>query len=204
MINIPAYVDPVTLATFPLDIPIWKSPEGGPLMITALRGIRRQEIDKVTRSLWRYRSALPIDIENPNTLGEGCTPIVQRSFMGARCSFKLEWFSPTGSFKDRGASVMLSCLRQQGIDSVIEDSSGNGGAAIAAYAAAGGMKAHVYVPQSTSPAKIAQTRAYGAAIIKVPGPREAAETAAIKAASGVFYAGHNWHPFFLQGAKTLG
>ncbi len=89
MINIPAYVDPVTLATFSLDIRIWKSPEGGPLMLTPLPGIRRNEIDKDRRSLWRYRSALPINIDNPITLSEGCTPLVQRSLRGARCSFSL-------------------------------------------------------------------------------------------------------------------
>ena len=173
-------------------------------MLTQLPGIRRREIDKDTRSLWRYRAALPINVKKPITLGEGCTPLLERSFRGTTCSFKLEWFSPTGSFKDRGASVMLSCLKQQGIDSVVEDSSGNAGAAIAAYGAAGGIRVKVFVPQSTSTAKIAQARAYGADIIGVPGPREAAEEAAMKAAPMTFYASHNWHPFFLQGTKTLG
>ena len=53
-------------------------------------------------------------------------------------------------FKDRGASVMLSLLREQGVTEVLEDSSGNGGAAVAAYAAAGGMAATIFVPASTS------------------------------------------------------
>ena len=61
-------------------------------------------------------------------------------------AFKQEWFAPTGSFKDRGATVMISTLRQQGIDRVLEDSSRNGGAAIAAYAAAGGMRVKILVP----------------------------------------------------------
>ena len=76
---------------------------------------------------------------------------------------------PTGSFKDRGASVMLSLLRAQGVTSVLEDSSGNGGAAIAAYAAAGGMQVKILVPASTSPAKTVQSRASGASIELVPG-----------------------------------
>jgi threonine synthase len=118
--------------------------------------------------------------------------------------FKLEWFAPTGSFKDRGTSVMLSILRQQGISSVLEDSSGNGGASVAGYGAAGGMQVKVLVPASTSPAKITQVRAYGADVELIPGPREATEAAAIAQSSQIFYASHNWHPFFLQGTKTLG
>ncbi len=111
---------------------------------------------------------------------EGCTPLHRGSFDGKKCSFKLEWFSPTGSFKDRGASVLISCLKQQGIDRILEDSSGNGGAAIAGYGAAAGMAVKVLVPASTSPAKIIQTRAYGAEIELIPGPREATEGAAME------------------------
>ena len=58
---------------------------------------------------------------------------------------------PTGSFKDRGASVMLSLLRDQGVRAVLEDSSGNGGAAVAAYAAAGGMARHDHGPRIDQP-----------------------------------------------------
>ena len=199
-----AYLDPVTQARYPLDQPIWRSPTGGPLLLTDLPGIRRDEIDVATRSLWRYRAALPLDIAQPITMGEGCTPLHPTRFRGTPCQFKLEWFSPTGSFKDRGASVMLSSLRQQGIEAVLEDSSGNGGSAIAGYGAAGGMTVKVLVPEATSPAKVAQARAYGAEIVLVPGPREATEAAAIELASEMFYASHNWHPFFLHGTKTLG
>ncbi len=117
--------------------------------------------------------------------------------------FKLEWFSPTGSFKDRGASVMLSILRGQGVTRVLEDSSGNGGAAIAAYAAAGGLAAKILVPASTAPGKTVQMRAYGAEIELIPGTRQDASDAAARQADTIFYAGHNWQPFFLQGTKTL-
>lgn len=200
----PAYLDPRTRKTYPLDPPIWRSPDGGPLMMTDLPGIGRHDIDQGCRSLWRYRAAFPMQVDSPVTMGEGCTPLHRGAFDGLPCSFKLEWFSPTGSFKDRGASVMVSCLRQQGIDSILEDSSGNGGAAIAGYGAAAGMKVKVLVPESTSPAKVAQARAYGADIELIPGPRDATEAAAIEQASRIFYASHNWHPFFLQGTKTLG
>jgi threonine synthase len=122
---------------------------------------------------------------------------------GASALVKCEWFMPTGSFKDRGASVMLSLLRAQGVAHVLEDSSGNGGAAVAAYAAAGGMRAKILVPASTSPAKTVQSRASGAEIELVPGSRQDCADEALRQAKDIFYASHNWHPFFLHGTKTL-
>ena len=76
--------------------------------------------------------------------------------------FKCEWYNPTCSFKDRGTTVMLSLLRQQGVSAVLEDSSGNGGASVACYAAAGGLDATIMAPDSTSPSKTVQMRAHGA------------------------------------------
>ncbi len=160
-------------------------------------------IDTGNRSLWRYAAALPVDVPDPITMGEGCTPLVSRRWRGVPTLFKLEWFSPTGSFKDRGASVMLSMLRSQGVTRVLEDSSGNGGAAIAAYAAAGGIAAKIFVPASTAHGKTVQMRAYGAEIELIAGTRQDVSDAAIRQAATTFYAGHNWQPFFLQGAKTL-
>ena len=117
--------------------------------------------------------------------------------------FKLEWFAPTGSFKDRGASVMVSALRQLGVDRILEDSSGNGGAAIAAYAALAEMKAKVLVPASTQPAKTVQARMYGAEVELVAGSRQDTADEAVRQAEHMFYASHNWQAFFLQGTKTL-
>ena len=199
----PAYVDPTSGQTYPISEPRWRSDAGAPLMITALPGIGRDMIDTGKRSLWRYAAALPVDVSDPITMGEGCTPLVSRRWRGAPALFKLEWFSPTGSFKDRGASVMLSILRDQGVTRVLEDSSGNGGAAIAAYAAAGGLAAKILVPASTSPDKTVQMRAYGAEIELIPGTRQDVSDAAVRQAATIVYAGHNWQPFFLQGTKTL-
>jgi threonine synthase len=98
---------------------------------------------------------------------------------------------------------MLSILRSQGVTKVLEDSSGNGGAAIAGYAAAGGLAAKILVPASPSPDKTVQMRAYGAEIELIPGTREDVSDAAARQAEAIFYAGHNWQPFFLQGTKTL-
>jgi threonine synthase len=197
------YLNPRTGETLPLDAPRWCGPDRAPLLLTPLPGIRREEVGVGVRSLWRYRAAFPLQPDEPITMGEGCTPLVRRTLHGAPALLKCEWFMPTGSFKDRGASVMLSLLRTQGIDAVLEDSSGNGGAAIAAYAAAGGLRATIMVPASTSPAKTVQMRAYGAQVELVPGTRQETGEAAIRRSETMFYASHNWHPFFLQGTKTL-
>ncbi|HXZ17554.1 MAG TPA: pyridoxal-phosphate dependent enzyme [Roseiarcus sp.] len=199
----PAYLDPATGETYPIAEPRWRSPAGGPLAITPLPGIGRDRIDAGTRSLWRYAAALPLDVREPITMGEGCTPLVFRRWRGAEVGFKLEWFAPTGSFKDRGASVMLSVLRQQGVTKALEDSSGNGGAAIAAYAAAGGIEAKILVPASTEPGKTVQMRACGAEVELIPGTRQKTAEEALRQAETIFYASHNWQPFFLQGTKTL-
>lgn len=198
-----AYLDPGTGQTFPLDPPRWCGPDRAPLLLTPLPGIGRADIDTATRGLWRYRAALPMRTDAPISLGEGGTPLLRRRLHGADVHLKCEWFMPTGSFKDRGASVMLSLLRAQGVTHVLEDSSGNGGAAVAAYAAAGGMRATIMAPESTSPAKTVQMRAHGAAVELIPGDRQATSDAAVARARDIFYASHNWHPFFLHGTKTL-
>jgi threonine synthase len=198
-----AYLDPRSGETFPIDQPRWCGRDLAPLLLTPLPGITRDRIDQSERSLWRYRAALPLAVERPISLGEGCTPLVKRRVAGVEVLVKCDWFMPTGSFKDRGASVMLSLLRQQGIGAVLEDSSGNGGAAVSCYAAAGGMAATIMAPESTSPAKTVQMRAHGAVVELVPGPRQATSDAAVARASAIFYASHNWQPFFLQGTKTL-
>ncbi|HVZ09185.1 pyridoxal-phosphate dependent enzyme [Rhodopila sp.] len=198
-----AYLDPRSGATYPLDQPRWCGPDGAPLLLTPLPGLAPDDIDHSLRSLWRYRAAFPLLPETPISLGEGLTPLLEARVADAPVRLKCEWFNPTCSFKDRGASVMLSLLRAQGIDHVLEDSSGNGGAAIAAYAAAGGMRATILTPDSTSPAKTVQMRAHGAAVDLIPGTRQDTADAAVARSASVFYASHNWHPFFLHGTKTL-
>ncbi len=151
-----SYVDPENGITYPLTQARWRSDQGRALMITPVPGMGKSEIDAGNRSIWRYRAALPLPITAPVSLGEGLTPLVEQSYEGAPLHFKLEWFAPTGSFKDRGASVMISYLRQVGISSILEDSSGNGGAAVAAFGAAAGLKVRILCPESTQAAKIAQ------------------------------------------------
>ena len=198
-----AYLDPRTGRTYPLATPRWCGDDQAPLLLTPLPGITRDAIRAEDRSLWRYAASFPFIPDDPISMGEGCTPLVSRVIGGASALLKCEWFAPTGSFKDRGASVMLSLLRAQGVMDVLEDSSGNGGAAVSAYAAAGGMNATIFVPASTSPAKTVQSRASGAAIQLIPGSRQDCADAALAESARIFHASHNWHPFFLHGTKTL-
>ncbi|KND59918.1 Threonine synthase [Candidatus Burkholderia verschuerenii] len=198
------YVEPLSGTTYPLDTPRWCSDDRRPLLISPLARMSRDNIVRQLRSQWRYRASLPVEIVSPISMGEGCTPLIQKAWDDHRPHFKLEWFSPTSSFKDRGTTVMLSMLRQQGITSVLEDSSGNGGASVAAYGAAGAMRVKIVAPAHASPAKIAQMRAYGAEVQLVDGPRQTCEDEAVRQSASIFFANHNWQPFFLEGTKSVG
>jgi threonine synthase len=189
-------------ARYPLEVPRWRGDDGSPLLVEPLPGIIRAEIDSGTRSQWRYAKALPLELQ-PVSLGEGCTPLLRLTLDGIELAVKPEWFNPTASFKDRGTTVMVSLLRHQGVDRMLEDSSGNGGASVAAYAAAAGIHAKILAPDSTSEAKTLQSRMHGAALELVPGPRQATADEAVRQSEQIFYASHNWHPFFLQGTKLF-
>ena len=190
--------------SYDLAIPRWCGDGGGPVILSSLPGIRKEDIDTGQRSLWRYRKSFALDYLRPVSLGEGLTPLLKRNFLGHDFHFKLEWFNPTGSFKDRGTSLVASTLALQGIEKALTDSSGNGGSSLSAYCTAAGVPLKVIVPSSTSQSKVTQAAAYGAELELIPGGRDAAQDAALEQSKHTFYAGHNWHPFFLDGIKTIG
>jgi threonine synthase len=173
-------------------------------MLSPLSGMGKEEIDLREPSQWRYRRALALDYRHPISLGEGCTPLLLRRYEGIDIHFKLEWLNPTGSFKDRGTSLIASTLSAQGITRALTDSSGNGGSSLSAYCAAAGIAIKVLVPATTSPSKITQARAYGAEVELIVGGRDAVQAAALEQAQDRYYIGHNWHPYFLDGIKMLG
>lgn len=96
------YLDPRSGRTYPLDALRWRGDDGAPLTVRPRPGIGPGSIENSTRSLWRYRAALPGAITRPVSLGEGCTPLIEGSWGDQDVHFKLEWFNPSGSFKDRG------------------------------------------------------------------------------------------------------
>ena len=140
------YVDSISGAKYSLDSPRWRGDAGGHLNLGDAPGLTRREIDVSVNSLWRYRKALLVDATDAVTLGEGWTPLVPGEWEGVPVLFKLEFMMPTGSFKDRGMTVMVSYLRSRGVTEVLEDSSGNAGASLSAYAAAAGMRCRILVP----------------------------------------------------------
>jgi len=197
------YIDSISGATYSLESPRWRGDSGGPVNLGEAPGLRRREIDQSIRSLWRYRQALLVDAADAITLGEGWTPLVPATWSGLPAAFKLEYLMPTGSFKDRGMTVMVSYLRSRGVRQVLEDSSGNAGASLSAYAAAAGMNARILVPETASFPKIAQIAAYGADVVTIRGSRQDVAEAALAMSREIFYASHNWQPFFAEGTKTL-
>ena len=189
---------------YSLNEPRWQCRCGSVLDIRMEVRFARDKINKRKPTLWRYREALPVRHDaGIISFDEGFTPLVLMRFQGFRVGLKLEFLFPTGSFKDRGATVLVSKINELGIKEVVEDSSGNAGAAIAAYCAAAHIDCNIYVPGSTSAAKLTQMRMYGAKLVRIPGSREEAAEAALKIAQKTYYASHYWNPLFLQGTKTF-
>jgi threonine synthase len=197
------YIDPITSATYSTDTARWCSDSGGYLNLTPGAGLKRGDIDTSRYSVWRYAKAIGVDDKHAVTMGEGWTPLLDGEWNDASVRFKLEFVMPTGSFKDRGMTVMVSYLKSLGIDHVLEDSSGNAGASLSAYAAAAGMRCRILVPETASYPKIAQIAACGADVVTIRGTRQDVADAAMHMSSEIFYASHNWQPFFAEGTKTL-
>jgi threonine synthase len=153
------------------------------------------------RGLWAFAEFLPV--ERHVSLGEGWTPLVDAADWDAE--FKLDYVFPSGSFKDRGAATTLSRAVEEGAERVLEDSSGNAGAAIATYAARAGLDARVFVPASVKPSKLRAIERAGAEVVRVEGRRAAATEACIEQveAGEGWYASHAWNPAFFAGTATM-
>ena len=187
---------------------LWRCPCGAHFSLVSEFFMNQNMIDYRQNGFWRYSKALPIDdINSAVKIGEQYTPLVKRNWSDKRVYFKYD-ILPTGSYKDRGIAVMLNRLRELGVKSVYEDSSGNAGASIAGYCAAAGIPCEVLVPESTSRGKCVQIETYGAILTKIPGPRNAASFAAIERKPDEHdryknvYSSHNWSPYFAHGVKT--
>jgi threonine synthase len=162
-------------------------------------------IDRDRPGIWSYKETfgIPQAVE-PVSLGEGNTPLVKDEIEGKKVAFKLEYLNPTGSFKDRGTSVLISFMSWLGIKTAVEDSSGNAGASFAAYAARSGIRGRVFIPESASGPKRTQIEAYGIDLELIPGPRSnAAEAVKRESELGTFYASHVYHPHVLAGCATV-
>lgn len=188
-----------------MDTRDWQCACGGLFDLAPWPAFDAGKITLAKRGLWRYQALLPLDPSwEPVTLGEGDTPLVSIDWQGRTVHLKVEGQEPTGSFKDRGAAVLVTALRGMGIQRVVEDSSGNAGASLAAYAARAGLTCDVCVPSQVVEPKLAQMAAHGAEVIQIKGRREYSALAAWAAAAhGAYYASHVYHPHFLAGVETL-
>ena len=155
------------------------------------------------------------------TLGEGMTPLVDADAAETNrgdtpedpwnAAFKLEYVLPTGSFKDRGATTTLTRAVELGVDRVVEDSSGNAGAAIATYAARAGIDAEVYVPADAKESKLRAIRRAGATPVRIEGSRADVTDACVATLGGTdagesdpaWYASHAWNPAFFEGTAAF-
>lgn len=153
----------------------------------------------------RYRKSFPLPTGAPiPSLGEGNTPLVEDRLYDKAVFFKCEYLNPTGSFKDRGAVVLVAALLAQGVEAAVEDSSGNAGAAFAAYAARAGIQARVFIPDYASGPKRRQIEFYGAEVVRILGPRSnTAKAVRREAEGGAVYASHVYMPHGLAGMATV-
>ena len=161
------------------------------------------EIDHNEWSMFRYRKFMALDGDawKSITMGEGLTPVIP---FDEDVLFKMDYCMPTLSFKDRGAAALISHCKSIGVNSVVQDSSGNAGNSVAAYSARAGIACEIFVPEGTSPKKIDMIRAHGATCTVVPGSRDhCADVCRSKVTDeGLYYANHVYNPFFYEGTKT--
>jgi len=184
---------------------LWRCVCGGALeLLVPTPHIRPDFIRQQPPGLWRYVEALP-PLAHHVSLGESITPFIPCVHRGRELWLKCDYALPTGSYKDRGAAILMSHLQELGIRRVVEDSSGNAAASLAAYAARAGIEIEVFCPATASPGKLAQIQLYGATLRLVAGPRQRTTEALERhvTESGDFYASHLWHPYFLEGVKTM-
>jgi threonine synthase len=165
--------------------------------------LRREDITGRVASMWRYAEVLPD--AKPVTLGEGFTPMLpSREYPGVYV--KDEGLNPTGSFKARGMSAAVTMARHYGLNKLAAPSAGNAGGALAAYAAAAGIEAHVFMPKDVPIANRMEADYYGAHVALVDGlisdcARIIAER---KDKEGWFDVSTLKEPFRVEGKKTMG
>jgi threonine synthase len=189
---------------------------GGPLLVRYdLEIVRhrwlRRDVARGPANMWRYAPVLPPLAEHVVSLGEGWTPLIRTRRLGARIGAESLWvkdegLNPTGSFKTRGLACAISMCVELGIRKVAIASTGNSASALAAYAAAAGIEAHIFIPRDAPQANYLGCKACGADVTVVDGP--AGECGRIVAArapeEGWLDLGTLQEPYRIEGNKTMG
>jgi threonine synthase len=193
------------------------SPAGAPLLVQydlakAKAELTREQISKGPANMWRYAPLLPVsDPANIVSLGEGFTPIIRANRLGRRLGaenilIKDESLNPTGTFKARGMAAAVSMAKELGAKKLAAPSAGNAAGALAAYAAAAGLEAHIFMPRDVPQANYIECRMYGAHVTLVDGlisdcGRIVAER---KQKEGWFEVSTLKEPYRIEGKKTMG
>ena len=192
--------------------------DGGVLYVrydlASLQGkLRREDLSGRVASMWRYAEVLPeFPGEKPVTLGEGFTPMLpSREY--PKVYIKDEGLNPTGSFKARGMSAAVTMARHYGLKRLAAPSAGNAGGALAAYAAAAGIEAYIFMPKDVPMANRIESDYFGAHVTLVDGlisdcGRMVAERINKdgwpKNNDGWFDVSTLKEPFRVEGKKTMG
>lgn len=190
---------------------------GGPLLVrydldAARKSWSREWIASGPSSMWRYAPVLPVSKPSSLvTLGEGWTPLLKAKNYGAAIGASNLWvkdegIQPTQSFKARGLACAISMCKQLGITKVALGSAGNAASATAAYAAAAGIEAHIFMPRDVPQANYIECKSFGAKVTLVDGlisdcGRIVAER---KQAEGWFEINTLKEPYRIEGKKTMG
>ncbi|MGD1069633.1 MAG: threonine synthase [Bryobacteraceae bacterium] len=197
---------------------VWNLCEcGGPLLVRydleRLRGTwTRNSLASAPNSMWRYTPVLPVrNASSIISLGEGMTPLLPARRTGKRIGatrllIKDEGLNPTGSFKARGLSCAVSMCVELGLRRVAIPSAGNAASALAAYAAAAGIEAHIFMPRDVPQSNFIECKSYGARVTLVDGlisdcGRMVAEG---KQREGWFEISTLKEPYRIEGKKTMG
>ena len=166
----------------------------------------REHLKDAPNTMWRYAPVLPVR-DSIVSLGEGMTPLLKTSRMGLPDLWiKDEGLNPTGSFKARGLSCAISMCKELGVRKVAIPSAGNAASALAAYAAAAGMEAHIFMPKDVPEANFLECKAFGANVTLVDGLISDCGkiVAARKDAEGWFDVSTLKEPYRIEGKKTMG
>src|SRR6516165_4361871 len=189
---------------------------GGPLLMRYdLDTLRyrwpRREVRNGRSNMWRYAPVLPPLEEHIVSLGEGWTPLIRGRRLGARLGadnlwIKDEGLNPTGSFKARGLSSAISMCVELGVRKVAIPSAGNAAGALAAYAAAAGIEAHIFLPRDVPEANYLESKAYGAKVTLVDGLISDCARLVVERApmEGWYDLSTLKEPYRIEGKKTMG
>ncbi|MEL6673325.1 MAG: threonine synthase [Bacteroidota bacterium] len=168
---------------------------------------RKEHLALGPASMWRYAPMLPLQrIENRVSLGEGWTPLLPVKRHPGKLWIKHEALNPSGSFKARGISMAISRAKELGVKQVVLPTAGNAGGAVSAYAARAGMKARVYMPETTPMVFQQECQFMGAELHLTPGSIRESGAQMKKAADH-----DQWfdlstlkEPYRIEGKKTMG